>query len=63
MSAPSTSGLLVELPSRVIYVSMVAFPFFFTFDQFQRFDRFINWSGIYSLFFFSYYSKKGSRGK
>ena len=58
MSAPSTSGLLVELPSRVIYVSMVAFPFFFTFDQFQRIDRFINWSGIYSLSFFPIFQKR-----
>ena len=57
MSAPSTSGLLVELPSRVIYVSMVAFPFFLTFDQFQRIDRFINWSGIYSLSFFLFFKK------
>ena len=59
MSAPSTSGLLVVLPSRVIYVSMVAFPFFFfTFDQFQRIDRFINWSDIYSLSFFLIFQKR-----
>ena len=36
MSAPSTSGLLVELPSRVIYVNMVAFPFFLLLISFRE---------------------------
>ena len=34
------------------------FLFFFTFDQFQRIDRFINWSGIYSLSFFLIFQKR-----
>ena len=36
MSAPSTSSLLVVLPSRVIYVSMVAFPFFLPLISFRE---------------------------